>query len=144
MLIKSSYCGRWIRHSGWYPDFVPRLFRRGTARYSDDLVHERLIFSGTAVQFRNEMLHYSFDDLEQVLAKVNSYSSAGARQRLQRGQRSSLGKAIASGLVAFFRSYFLRRGFLDGREGLILAISNAEGTYYRHLKLMYLNEHQNP
>lgn len=136
----SNYCGRWMRHSGWYPDFVPRLFKRGSARYSDDLVHERLTFAGSAARLKHELLHYSFDDLDQVLAKVNSYSSAGARQRQQREQRASLGKAIVSGLVAFFRTYVLRRGFLDGREGFILAVSNAEGTYYRHLKLMYLNE----
>lgn len=136
----SNYCGRWIRHSGWYPDFVSRLFRRGAARYSDDLVHERLIFDGAPVRLKNEMLHYSFDDLDQVLAKVNSYSSAGARQRLQRGQKSGLGKAVWHGVLAFVRSYVLRRGFLDGREGFILAVSNAEGTYYRYLKLMYLNE----
>lgn len=136
----SNYCGRWMRHSGWYPDFVPRLFQRGCARYSDDLVHERLIFSGDALRLKGEILHYSFDDLDQVLLKVNSYSAAGARQRQQRGQHASLGKAVWHGLLAFFRSYVLRKGFLDGREGFILAVSNAEGTYYRYLKLMYLNE----
>lgn len=136
----SNYCGRWMRHSGWYPDFVPRLFKRDSARYSEDLVHERLVFDSSPCRLQNEMLHYSFDDLDQVLAKVNSYSTAGARQRQQRGQQAGLGKAIWHGLLAFFRSYVLRRGFLDGREGFILAVSNAEGTYYRYLKLMYLNE----
>lgn len=136
----SNYCGRWMRHSGWYPDFVPRLFRRGCAHYSDDLVHERLLFNGQAVRLQHHLLHYSFDDLSQVLAKIDSYSSAGARQRQLRSQNSSLSKALWHGLLAFVRSYLLRRGFLDGREGLILAISNAEGTYYRYLKLMYLNE----
>ncbi|MDR3411829.1 MAG: glycosyltransferase family 2 protein [Formivibrio sp.] len=137
----SNYCGRWIRYSGWYPDYVPRLFQRGTAYYSEDLVHERLIFTGVPLRLSNEILHYSFDNLDQVLAKVNSYSAAGAKQRHLRGQQASLGKAIRHGLVAFFRSYILRRGFLDGQEGFILAVSNAEGTYYRYLKLMYLNEH---
>ncbi len=136
----SNYCGRWIRHSGWHPDFVSRLFKRGTSRYSEDLVHERLIFTGSAIRLQNHMLHYSFDDLDQVLAKVNSYSTAGAKQRQLRGQQASLGKALWHGLLAFVRSYILRRGFMDGREGFILAVSNAEGTYYRYLKLMYLNE----
>lgn len=136
----SNYCGRWMYHSGWYPDFVPRLFKRGSARYSDDLVHERLISSAKATPLTQLLLHYSFDDLAQVLAKVNSYSSAGAQQRLQRGERSGLLKAIGKGLWTFIRSYFLKRGFLDGREGFILAVSNAEGAYYRYLKLMYLGE----
>lgn len=136
----SNYCGRWIRHSGWLPDNIPRLFKRGVARYSDDLVHERLSFSGDAPVLPGQLLHYSFDNLEQVLAKVNSYSSAGAQQRLARGQKASLSGAIGHGILAFLRSYILRRGFLDGREGFILAVSNAEGTYYRYLKLMYLAE----
>lgn len=136
----SSYCGRWMRHSGWYPDHVSRLFRRGRARYSDDLVHERLCHEGTAVRFTQDLLHYSFDDLGQVLEKVNSYSSAAAEQRHRKGARASLSKALLHGFFAFIRTYVLRRGFLDGREGLILAISNAEGTYYRYLKLMYLHE----
>lgn len=138
----SNYCGRWMYHSGWYPDFVPRLFKRGSARYSEDLVHERLIFQGELSRFKHHLLHYSFDDLSQVLAKVNSYSSAGAQQRLQRGERSGLMKAISKGLWTFIRCYLIKRGFLDGREGFILAVSNAEGAYYRHLKLMYLAEKQ--
>lgn len=138
----SNYCGRWMYHSGWYPDFVPRLFKRGSARYSEDLVHERLIFQGELKRFEHHLLHYSFDDLSQVLAKVNSYSSAGAQQRLQRGERSGLMKAISKGLWTFIRCYLIKRGFLDGREGFILAVSNAEGAYYRHLKLMYLAEKQ--
>ena len=76
----SNYCGRWMYHSGWYPDLVPRLFRRGKARYSEDLVHERLIFTGPLARFEHELLHYSFDNLSQVLDKVNSYSTAGAQQ----------------------------------------------------------------
>lgn len=136
----SNYCGRWMYHSGWYPDFVARLFKRGCARYSEDLVHERLLFQGDLIRLQHQLLHYSFDDLSQVLAKVNSYSSAGAQQRLQRGERSGLLKAIFKGIWTFIRCYVLRRGFLDGREGFILAVSNAEGAYYRYLKMMYLGE----
>lgn len=136
----SNYCGRWIRHSGWQPDHLPRLFKRGCAQYSEDLVHERLLYSGAAPLLAGELLHYSFDNLDDVLDKVNRYSSAGARQRLAKGEKSGLFKAIYKGLWAFLRTYVLQRGFLDGREGFILAVSNAEGTYYRYLKLMYLAE----
>ncbi|KPC52022.1 glycosyltransferase family 2 protein [Amantichitinum ursilacus] len=136
----SNYCGRWMKHSGWYPDHVARLFRRGSAHYSDDLIHERLVYSGPAPALAGELLHYSFDNLDQVLDKVNRYSAAGAEQRLQRGQRASLGKAVFKGFWTFVRTYFFKAGFLDGREGFILAVSNAEGAYYRYLKLMYLQE----
>jgi hypothetical protein len=75
-----------------------------------------------------------------VLDKANHYSSAAARMLQQRGGNSSVGGAVLRGLWTFVRTYFLQRGFLDGREGFMVAVSNAEGTYYRYLKLMLLNE----
>ena len=131
----SSFCGEWIRHSGWYPDWVPRLFRRDAARFSDDLVHERLVFDGKAAQLEGKLMHYSYEDFETVLRKLNAYSSAGARQRLASGARGGLGKAIARGSWAFVRTYVLRRGFLDGRAGFMIAVFNAQTVYYRFLKL---------
>ena len=136
----SSYCGRFMRHSGWHPDHIMRLFRRDAAHFSDDLVHERLLVEGQIGQLDGELLHYAFDNLEEVLHKVNHYSSAGAAMLQQRGRNASLGGAVLRGLWSFLRTYILRGGFLDGREGFMLAVSNAEGTYYRYLKLMLLNE----
>lgn len=132
---RSSYCGQFMQYSGWYPDRVLRLWRRGTARFSDDLVHENLITTASTGELRSDLLHYSFANLESVLDKVNRYSTAGALALQQRGKSASLGKALGHGAWAFVRSYVLRRGFLDGQMGLVLAISNAEGTYYRYLKL---------
>jgi len=138
----SSYCGRFIHHSGWSPDYVLRLFRRHCAQFSDDLVHEKLLLtSGSSDKLTEALIHYSFATLDDVLDKVNRYSSAGAQMKFAQGKKASLGTAITHGLWAFIRTYFLQRGFLDGREGFILAVSNAEGTYYRYLKLMYLQEH---
>ncbi|EGW53178.1 O-antigen ligase family protein [Candidatus Endoriftia persephonae] len=134
----SSYCGRQMRHGGWWPDHVARLFRRGKARFSDDLVHERLLFVPPAGRLENPLTHQSFDNLEQVLEKVNRYSSASAERMLQQGKRGGVGKALLRGLWSFLRGYILRAGFLDGSEGLMLAISNAEGVYYKYLKLYYL------
>jgi glycosyltransferase involved in cell wall biosynthesis len=134
----SSYCGQYMRHSGWYPDRVTRLFRRNAARFSDDLVHEKVIAQGQEGQLQSHLLHESFLNFEAVLDKANRYSTAGAQSLLSRGKTASVGKAIGHGLWAFIRTYFLRLGFLDGRMGLILAISNAEGTYYRYLKLWLL------
>ena len=136
----SSYCGRFMRHSGWYPDHIVRLFRRDHARFSEDLVHERLLVEGKAGRLDGELLHYPFEDIEAVLRKVDQYSSAGAAMMAQRGKKTSLTEAVIRGLWSFVRTYFLRAGFLDGREGFMLAVSNAEGTYYRYLKLMLLNK----
>lgn len=135
----SSYCGRFMRHSGWYPDHIVRFFKRDAAKFSDDLVHERLLVEGATGMLSGELLHYSYENLEQVLNKVNQYSSASAQMQQQRGRQASLSGAVLRGLWSFIRTYFLSAGFLDGREGFMLAVSNAEGTYYRYLKLMLLN-----
>ena len=135
----SSYCGQYIRHSGWYPDRVTRLFRRDSARFSDDLVHEKLLTSSAVGQLNSPLLHESFRNAESVIDKVNRYSTAGAQSLFICGKKSSLSKALLRGFWAFVRTYFLRLGFLDGRLGLVLAISNAEGTYYRYLKLWLLH-----
>lgn len=140
----SSYCGQYMNHSGWYPDRVLRLFRRGTARFSEDVVHERVLASGPVGRLRHDLLHRSYRDLESVLEKMNRYSSAGALRLQQHGRSGSLSRAILHGLWAFVRTYLLQRGFLDGRLGFVLAVSNAEGTYYRYLKLWLLQREGAP
>jgi glycosyltransferase involved in cell wall biosynthesis len=134
----SSFCGHWIRHCGWYPDWIPRLFRRSAARFSNDLVHERLVFDTPVERLSGKLLHYSYEDLETVLRKLDAYSTAGAMQRHAAGQRAGFGKALARGAWAFVRTYVLRLGFLDGRAGFMIAVFNAETVYYRFLKLAHL------
>ena len=136
----SWYCGRFIRHSGWSPDYVDRLFKRGTARFSDDLVHERLIPEGQVAKLKNPMLHYSFMNYSQVLQKLDRYSTASAEQAFAKGKNSSPLKAVLHGAWAFIRTYIIRAGFLDGAQGFALAISNGQGTYYRYMKLWQLNQ----
>lgn len=143
----SWYCGKFIRHAGWRPDHVLRLFPRLQARFSDDLVHERVVTDLPRQQLRNDLLHYSYRDFSQVLAKVDAYSSASAQQALARGKRATVGSAVGHGAWAFFRTYVLRAGFLDGGHGLALAISNAETSYYKYLKMWAQQqqpEHQPP
>jgi len=137
---RSSFCGRFMRHSGWWPDYVTRLFRRGAAHFSDALVHEKLIVNGAIGTLAQPILHESVTELDQMLVKMNSYSSASAAMLHANGRRASLAAALGHGGWTFFRTYFLRAGFLDGREGLMLAIANAEGSYYRYLKLLLLCE----
>jgi glycosyltransferase involved in cell wall biosynthesis len=135
----SWYCGRFMKHSGWYPDYVDRLFKRGSAKFSDHLVHERLLPTGSSGKLNNHFLHYSYRDFSQVLKKVDVYSSAAAQQAFKQGKKGGLGEALIHGFWAFFRTYVLRRGFLDGKHGLALAISNAATSYYKYLKLWQLH-----
>ena len=130
----SSFCGRPMRHSGWYPDYVLRLFRRGKARFSDDLVHERVICEGRVVRLADPLIHHPVMRLEDALSRVDRYSTAGATAMLTAGRKISFASGIVHGFTAFLRAYVLRAGFLDGAEGFLLAVANAEGTYYRYMK----------
>lgn len=132
----SSYCGRAMKHSGWWPDEVVRLFRREAGRFSDDIVHEQILIDGRIERLTQPLLHEAFINPEEVLDKVNRYSTLGAEKLAAQGQTAGLAKAIIKGGWMFFRTYVLKAGFLDGAQGLMLAISNAEGTYYKYLKLM--------
>ena len=131
----SNFCGRFMRHSGWYPDHVLRLFRRGKGKFSDALVHESVQMQGRAARLQQPLLHYTYRDFDDVLIKLNSYSSAASDMLQRRGKKGGLAQAVAHGLWAFIRTYFLRAGFLDGREGFMLAVMNAENSYYRYIKL---------
>lgn len=135
---ESSYCGRTIRHGGWSPDYCLRLFRRTTGRFTPVPVHERIEVSGSIGRLQHPLGHEAFVDLEEVLRKVNQYSGLGARQLHAQGVKGSLGKAVLKGLWAFLRTWLLKGACLDGREGFMLAVSNAEGTYYKYLKLLDL------
>ena len=137
----SSFCGHFIRHSGWYPDYIVRLFLRNTATFSDSLVHERVIVNqGKTGKLREHIVHYSYLNDDDYLRKLTQYSSLGAEQAYAAGKRAGLASAIVHAFSAFLRSYVFKRGFLDGRAGLMVAISSAESTYHKYFKLMLLTE----
>ena len=130
----SSFLGRDIRRGGLSPDYVLRLFRRGTARFTADLVHERLVCTGAVARLRAPLHHHTVTRLEEAISRIDRYSTAGAEMLLASGRRVSFMSGIGHGLWTFFRVYVLRLGFLDGREGFLLAVANAEGSYYRYMK----------
>lgn len=139
----SRFMGRWIRHSGWQPDYVTRLFRRDCAKFSDDLVHEKLeIQQGRVGTLQSPILHYAYDSIEQLLEKTNRYSTDSANMLYTKGRCGNLSQAIFHGIWAFLRIYLLRRGFLDGKEGFLIAVAQAEVTFYRYIKLNYLHNNQ--
>lgn len=137
---RSSFCGHFMRHGGWWPDYVTRLFRRGCARFSDSRVHERLLVDGSTGRLTTPLVHYTYDTLEQALAKAEHYATAGAQQAFEAGKRSSPLQAALRGAWAFVRTYVVRLGFLDGAPGLALARYNAHTTRLRYLKLWQLGQ----
>ena len=134
---RSTFCGRVIRHSGWWPDRVLRLFKRGRAKFTDDLVHERVVCEGSVGRIEEPILHDAVPKLDDALRRLNDYSTASAQMKAAKG-RVGFFAGVAHGLWAFFRAYVLRAGFLDGREGFVLAVLIAENSYYAYMKAWLL------
>lgn len=130
----SQFCGKFIHHSGWYPDYVLRLFKRGAGRFSDSLVHESVLLTGRTAKLKSPLLHYSYLTVEDVERKIEHYSSAAAQQMFQFGKRSNWLDAPLRGGWAFVRTYVLRLGLLDGSAGWNIACMNTRTTYLKYRK----------
>ena len=137
----TQFCGVWIRHCGWTPDYVLRLFKRGEARFSDDLVHEKLQLIGantTVVRLNHPLLHYSYPTPEHYWRKLQRYSMDWARQRHALGQKTSIARAALSAFTAFVRSYVLQLGFLDGAMGFAVCTMQAQSAFGKYFELYCL------
>lgn len=144
---RNFFMGRWIRYSGFYPDYrQPQLFRKGTLVFKDDQVHEEFsVHTTRPVGFlRNPIWQVPYKNLEEVVHKANKYSSLGAQKLAQRGRTGSLPQALLHGLWSFFHMYLLKRGILDGWPGFIIALGNFEGTFYKYAKLHELQADWTP
>ncbi len=134
----SELCGQPIRHSGWWPDEVLRLFRREAGRFTDVLVHERVEVSGQTAKLKACLLHYPYETLDALIVKMNRYSTDAAYMMFAKGKRAGIMSILGHSTWTFFRIYLLRRGFMDGRYGLVLAVTAAAGSFFRYSKLMML------
>ncbi len=136
----NHYRGRLIKACGWYPDIIPRLYHRKFTRFSDRRVHESLLLPKDAKirQLEGCLKHYSFENAEGLIRKMQQYSSLYADEnRFEKG--SSPFKALLHGTVSFFKNYLLKRGFAYGADGLVISIANAQGSYYKYVKLYERN-----
>ena len=134
---QSYFLAKLIRYGDWRKDYQLRLFRRGKAQFDGAVVHENLVVTGDVGQIQAPILHYSYANLEEVLDKLQRYSTAGAQQRFAQGKSASPLKALLKSWWAFWRHYLLHAGFLDGWRGLMLGLYIAHYTYYRYLKLWW-------
>jgi glycosyltransferase involved in cell wall biosynthesis len=142
---RNYFMGRWIRGSGWYPNFrQPQFFRKGSMRYTLEPVHEGFeVIGGKPVgTLRNAIWQFPFRDLGEIIHKANRYSSLGA-QKLA-GKRVSMAGAVGHGLWAFLKHYIFKLGFIDGWAGFAIAFGNFEGTYYRYAKRYEENQNWAP
>lgn len=132
---RNYFMGRWIKHSGWFPNFrQPQLFRKGAMKYMELPVHEGydLLTPKPVGQLQQAIWQIPFRDFEEVVKKANRYSTLGA-QKLDH-KRVSMGMALLHGIWSFVKHYVAKRGFLDGWPGFVIAFGNFEGTFYRYAK----------
>lgn len=135
---RAFFLGKWIKHSGWYPGYVTRLFRRGRARFSERAVHEGLEVAGRTVKLRQPLLHFTDPDLAHYLKKMNNYTSLAAAELFGQGCRPRLFDLSVRPGWFFLRNYFFRSGFLDGLPGLLLCIFSGYSVLIKYLKLREL------
>lgn len=139
----NEYKGKYIRGCGWSPDRQVRLYHRLDTRFTDVQVHERIMSDGLKhVKLSGALRHYSYDSVSDFLLKMQSYSTLFAKE-YQGKKSSSHCKALLHGFFAFFKSYILKKGFLDGSQGLEISIYNANTAFYKYLKLAEFNKENN-
>ena len=138
---RSNFLGKWIRHGGWYPDYVLRLFRKNKARFAQSLVHEKLILNGEVGFLENVLLHYTDPDIPHYLSKMDKYTTLGAKKLLDEGKTTTLFDLLLRPPAIFFKMFILKRGFLDGWHGFLLASFSSFHVLVKYAKLWYLRKH---
>lgn len=134
----NNFCGQIMRHGTWWPDAHPRLARRDRVKFNDRIVHEGMVIEGRIGMLKSPFFHDTAPDLETFLGKRNLYSSLSAEIMFNRGRTGGIMKAVTHGSWAFFRMYVIKRGFLDGRMGIVSSVIMAMETFYKYVKLWLL------
>lgn len=138
--FRNYFNGRWIKTCGWHPDAHPRLYNKTRARFTESFVHEKVVGENVKTKrLRGHITHYSYDNVEDFLRKMQTYSTLFAEQN--RGKKSSsITKALIHGWFGFFKSYILKRGITQGYEGFIISYYNAQTAFWKYIKLYEANK----
>lgn len=132
---KNFFQGRWIKHAGWWPDRIVRLFRKGAGRMTEAAVHEAVNVDGLVGVLGFPIEHFTESCLSKILQKIDNYSTLGAQAAFKEGKRSSTGIAFLRAFFTFLQDYFLRGGILDGMPGLTLAVTDSVNKFFKYAKL---------
>jgi glycosyltransferase involved in cell wall biosynthesis len=132
---RAHYLGRWILHSGWYPDYKVRLFNRSKGRWCGEYVHESAVVNGTVQTMPGEILHYTCETVEEHLQRIEHYTDLAAREMFDQGESVSFLRRSFDPLWTFLNSYFFRMGVLDGHQGLLIARMAARYVSRKYEKL---------
>lgn len=139
----SEVFGREIRHSGWYPDYVVRLYRTDYANYNDSLVHEKVEFPANAriEKLKGDLQHFTYKSVHHYLVKSANYAKAWADQRQAKGKKATLWQGVSHAIGCFVKMYLLKAGFLDGKQGFLLAVLSAHSTLVKYADLWEREQH---
>lgn len=132
------FMGRWIRHGDWYPDYQLRLFDRRHGAWEGGRVHESVKISSQPGFLKGEIYHYTYRSLSDYLRRLESYSSLSALDYQQRGKTATPLKLLGNPLATFIKAYFIKRGFLDGAPGFVVAVMGAVSVFFKYAKLFEL------
>ena len=133
----TNYCGKWIKHCGWYPDAKTRLWRKGTAKWEGS-IHEKLKSQLPIKSIKGDILHYSYPSISFHLSKINHFTDFMAKEMLEKGKKGSLIKLIVSPPFKFLKKYIFQLGFLDGYAGFIVSTMAAYYVFVKYAKLRIL------
>jgi len=139
---KNYFQGRWIRHAGWWPDRLTRLFRRGYGGMSAAVVHEGVMVNGVVTPLECSIEHYTESDLEKIILKIDRYSTLGAREAFAAGRRATVAEALVRAGLTFLQDYVFRLGILDGPQGLTLAATDGINKFFKYAKLAEMTRHE--
>ena len=138
--------GRYIRHCGWYPDRVVRLYPTQLTQYDDSLVHEKVEISAdmNVKELSGDAIHYTYNDLHHYLVKSAGYAQAWAEQREKRGKKSSILEGMLHAVACFLKMYVFKAGFLDGKQGFLLSVLSAHSTLVKYADLWIKTSTEKP
>lgn len=139
---RAFFLGKWIKHSGWYPSKVVRLFNKVSANFNNKSVHEGLVINGTIGSLKNDLNHFTDPTIKHYFSKFNNYTSLAANELFIKGKKSSLSDFLIRPLFLFVKMYIFRLGFLDGLHGLILALFSSFYVFTKYAKLWELNRNK--
>lgn len=136
----TNYCGKWIKHSAWYPDTKLRIWNKTKGKWGGLNPHDQVVMKKeSSVSYLNgDLLHYSYYSIHQHIAQINSFTEIGAIEAFKNGKKSNLAIIITKGIWKFLRDYFINLGILDGYYGFVICSLSAQATFIKYLKLREL------
>ena len=136
----TNYCGKWIRHCGWYPDRKLRLWNKNKGAWGGVNPHDMVLMQEGCTTYRinKDILHYSYNSITDHLKQVNYFTDIGAKEAVEKGKKSSIIHILLSPAIKFTKSYFFQLGFLDGYYGFIVSVISAQASFYKYLKMQEL------